>query len=269
MNAWIVDTFADDTHLGNPAAVVRRHDDFPPQQTMQSIAATLGLPTTAFVAPGEREPYKVRWFTPEAELNLCGHATLASARYLFDIEGIADSRTLRFETRYGALIVHQLDGLLWLRLPRMDAHVCAPPPGLEQALGAPILSCARSVDDIVIEIESEQLVRSLEPDFVSLRSIRCRGHVVTARGTGDIDYVLRSFFPSLGVDEDQVCVSAQCKLGPFWAERLGKEHMKVLQVSPRGGRLALRVTGDDVHVAGLARLRSTQPVEVGTEGRTE
>jgi PhzF family phenazine biosynthesis protein len=231
---------------------------------MQSIAFSLGLPTTAFVVPAEAEQYQIRWFTPEKELNICGHATIASAGYLYEIENINRSAELCFHTQYGPLYAHREDHYVSVNLPRMDVSACDPPTGLEEALGARILYCGRAIDDVLIEVESEDVVANLRPNFEQMRKIECRGHVVTAKSDNErADFVSRSFFPALGVNEDQVCVSAHCKLGPYWAEKLNKHLLSAVQVSPRGGRLVLEVTGDRVNVAGTAVVRGTSGPLVG------
>ena len=266
MQAWIVDTFADEQYAGNPAGVISHPDGFLSTERMQAIAFDLGVPTTAFVVPGEAGQFRIRWFTPEKELNICGHATIAAAAYLYEVERISPSTELRFRAPFDSLYARRQGGLISLQLPRMDISPCAVPDGLAQALGAEIVYCGRAIDDIVLEVESESVVANLCPDFARMRGIDCRGHLVTARSDReDADFVLRSFFPAYGVNEDQVCVSAQCKLGPYWAERLGKRRLEVVQLSERGGRLLLRVTGTSVHVSATAvvRQRAVPPVAAG------
>lgn len=257
MQAWIVDAFADDRYAGNPAAVIVQ-EDFPAAGAMQSIAFRLGVPTTAFLVPGSAPHYSIRWFTPQKELNLCGHATIASACYLYDIAGIDSQSELCFETRSGPLFTRRHDGQIAVDLPRMDAVPCQPVAGLEEALGAKIVHCARAIDDILVELESESAVARLQPRFEALAAIDCRGHIVTARASEErADFVSRSFFPALGVDEDQVCVSAHCKLAPYWARKLGRLTLSAVQLSPRGGRLAVEVVGDRVRVSGTAIVRES------------
>ncbi len=260
MQAWLVDAFADDRNAGNPAAVVVAEAGFPPTERMQRFAFELGVPTTAFVVPVAEQEYRLRWFTPLAELNLCGHATLASAAYLYGTGsgGLSSTAqgTLSFRTRSGTLQAAQDGREIVLDLPVIDTVAVPTPADALVALGAPVLSCERAVDDYIYELESAQAVLSLRPDFPALARMQCRGHVVTAPGDGGgIDFVSRSFFPALGVDEDQVCVSAHCKLGPFWQRRTGKARMTAEQLSPRGGRLGVQVSGGRVRVSGQARVR--------------
>lgn len=261
MQAWIFDTFADDVYAGNPAAVIMREDQFPPAAEMQSIAFSLGLPTTAFVVRGHHEQYNIRWFTPETELNICGHATIASASYLYEVEGVHPSTKLSFQTCTGSLYANRKDNYISLNLPRMELTSCQPPAGLESALSSTIRYCGRAIDDILVELESETVVANLTPAFDRLKQIECRGIVVTAKGDGEgVDFVSRAFFPALGVDEDQVCVSAHCKLGPYWAEKFNKQQLSAVQVSPRGGRLLVEVDDNRVYVAGTAILRRSSAV---------
>lgn len=258
MQAWIVDTFVDQNFAGNDAAVILLQNEFPHTDEMQSIALDLGVPTTAFMlAPRESSRYPIRWFTPRKELNLCGHATVASACFLYDVKGVCRSTELCFETHSGPLHARRIGSSISLDLPRMDVTACDLPDGLEDALGAKIVNCNRAIDDILVELESEEAVATLRPKFDVLAGINCRGHIVTAQAaTQNADFVSRSFFPALGVDEDQVCVSAHCKLGPFWGERLQKEQLTAIQMSQRGGRLMIEVDDHRVQVAGNAHARA-------------
>jgi PhzF family phenazine biosynthesis protein len=247
----IVDTFADDQFAGNPAAVAPV-PAFPDEEAMQRIAHRIGLPTTAFVVPAAPGEYRVRWFTPYKELNLCGHATIASARCLFGLDDNADRTTLRFVSDNGVLYAERVGDLIAIDLPTAVLHPVAPPPGLLEALGTDAVSCAVSTDDVLVELESADAVAAVRPDFVALAEQPFRGNIITAPGTSGVDFVSRAFFPSHGVNEDQVCVTAHCKLAPFWARRLGRTALAALQLSERGGRLAVEHRGDRVRVLGAA-----------------
>jgi predicted PhzF superfamily epimerase YddE/YHI9 len=251
MRHHIVDTFADTQCAGNPAAVVQT-SEFPSGTEMQQTAHRIGLPTTAFVVPARAGEYRVRWFTPYKEINLCGHATIASARVLF-VD--SDSTRLTFVSANGVLHAERLEDLIAIDLPTSSLTDCAPPPGLLDALGTEAVSCAVSGDDVLIEVESPTAVGSLRPDFEALGTQPFRGHIVTARGDDGVDFVSRTFFPALGVNEDQVCVTAHCKLIPYWGRRLGKDRLTAVQLSERGGRLELRDAGERVQVLGTAVLR--------------
>ncbi|MFC9436556.1 PhzF family phenazine biosynthesis protein [Nocardia sp. NPDC057030] len=251
MRHHIVDTFADARYAGNPAAVVRA-EQFPPATEMQRTAHRIGLPTTAFVVPVRAGEYRVRWFTPHKEINLCGHATIASARVL--LAG-SDRTRLTFVSDNGVLHAERVDDLIALDLPAAQLTACAPPPGLLAALGTDAVACAVSSDDIVIEVESMAAVRAVRPDFAALARQPYRGHIVTAHGADGVDFASRTFFPALGVDEDQVCVTAHCKLTPYWARRLGKDRLDTVQLSERGGRLQVWDAHERVRVLGTAVAR--------------
>jgi PhzF family phenazine biosynthesis protein len=247
----IVDTFADDRFAGNPAAVAPVAA-FPDDEAMQHIAFRIGLPTTAFVVAGAPGEYRVRWFTPYKEINLCGHATIASARHLFGLDDNAGRTTLRFVSDHGVLYTERVGDLIAIDLPVAELRPADPPPGLLEALGTHAVSCAVSTDDILVEVESAEAVAAVRPDFEALAGQPFRGHIITAPGTSGVDFVSRTFFPSLGVNEDQVCVTAHCKLAPFWGRRFGRRALTALQLSERGGRLAVEHRGERVRVLGAA-----------------
>ncbi len=261
MRHHVVDTFADERFAGNPAAVVPT-PAFPSEAEMQDVARRIGLPTTAFVVPAGPGEYGIRWFTPHAEITLCGHATIASARHLFG-DGDAGRTTLRFVSPRGVLVTERAGDLVSIDLPAARLTPVDPPPGLLEALGvgalgvggAGALSCTTSGDDVLVELPDAAAVAAVRPDFAALAAQPFRGHVVTAPGPTGVDFASRTFFPSLGVDEDQVCVSAHCGLAPFWARRLGRRALSALQLSGRGGRLAVEDRGDRVRVLGAAVVR--------------
>ncbi|MBB2914104.1 PhzF family phenazine biosynthesis protein [Streptosporangium becharense] len=250
MRFHVVDTFADESFAGNPAAVVVA-EAFPAEAAMQREAHRIGLPTTAFVVPAVApEEYRVRWFTPYKEINLCGHATIASARHLFDRD--TGLKRLTFVSDNGVLRAERDGDLVAIELQAVPPAPCEPPAGLLEALGTAAARCAVSSDDILVEVESAQAVAAVRPDFAALAAQPFRGHIVTARASSDVDFVSRTFFPALGVNEDQVCVSAHCKLAPYWAERLGRTRLTALQLSQRGGRLEMTLAGERVRVLGTA-----------------
>jgi PhzF family phenazine biosynthesis protein len=267
MHAWIVDAFADDLRDGNPAAVVIAEAGFPPARIMQRTARDLGLPTTAFIVPtANTANYRIRWFTVEQELDICGHATLAGACYLYEVAGVAADRRLSFQSNSGPIYARGGGNQIFLNLPRMDAKACETPFGLDDALGATIRYCARATDDFLVEVQSEQQLANLKPDFTALKKIKCRGFAVTAPShADDRDFVSRFFAPSVGVNEDEVCVSAHCKLGPYWAGKLNKRWLLAVQLSPRGGRLSIGVTEDRVDIGGTAKIRGTTSMGAAAE----
>lgn len=248
-----VDAFTDEPFAGNPAAVcvVERARD---ERWMQALAREIGLSETAFVEP-RGEEFGLRWFTPAVEVDLCGHATLASAHVLWEEGRLPPERPARFRTRSGALSARRLDdGWIGLDFPATPAAAREAPDGLAEGLGArPGWAGRTSQGDWVVELEDEAAVRALAPDMRRLAEIEMRGVIVTAAATTDgADYVLRFFGPGSGVDEDPVTGSAQCALGPFWAERLGRDALVACQVSPRGGWLRVRADGDRVGIDGRA-----------------
>jgi PhzF family phenazine biosynthesis protein len=224
---------------------------------MQATAHRIGLPTTAFVVPIASSEYRVRWFTPHKEINLCGHATIASARQLFQQQDDNGRTRLKFVSDNGVLYAERVGELIAIDLPKAELAACAPPRGLLAALGVDAVACAVSSDDILVEVGSAEIVAAVRPDFAALARQPFRGHIVTARATSGADFVSRTFFPSLGVNEDQVCVTAHCKLTPYWRQRLGRSRLTALQLSERGGRLEVEDLGDRVRVLGTAIPRNT------------
>jgi len=244
-----VDAFTGRVFGGNPAAVCpleRWLDD----ATLQRIAAENNLSETAFFVPGER-PLRIRWFTPACEVDLCGHATLASAHVIFErLEPGRDQVT--FESRSGPLGVRRDGGQLIMDLPAWPPRPVADAAPLARALGRPPLEAWRSRDLLAL-FESEEQVRSLAPDMVALAALDALGVIVTAPGSG-CDFVSRFFAPAAGVPEDPVTGSAHCTLIPFWAVRLGRTRLVARQVSARGGELQCELRDDRVNVGGEAAL---------------
>lgn len=246
-----VDAFANRPFAGNPAAVCVM--DAPrPDRWMQDVAREMNLSETAFLHR-EADGYRLRWFTPVAEVDLCGHATLASAHVLWDEGHLASSEPARFQTRSGALSAWQ-DGS-WIRMdfPAEPAQPAHAPDGLEDALGVSAAWTGRNRFDLLIELADEAAVRSLAPNLWKLRSLSDRGVIVTAPAAGpEYDFVSRFFGPAVGVDEDPVTGSAHCALAPFWAERLDRTDMVGYQASVRGGIVRVRVQDDRVELGGQA-----------------
>ena len=244
-----VDAFADRLFAGNPAAVCPLAR-WPDEGVLQAIAAENNLSETAFLV-GSGSEYQLRWFTPVAEVELCGHATLASAFVLFEHFGVEGE--VGFETRKGRLTVRRgEEGRLQMDFPALPAEPCDPPGRLLEALGGAPTE-VRLADDYLVCYEVEEEVRGLRPDFSALAGLEARGVIVTAPGS-DCDFVSRFFAPQLGVPEDPVTGSAHCTLTPYWAERLGKARLRARQVSTRGGELWCELLGERVAIAGRAVL---------------
>jgi len=247
-----VDAFTDRRFAGNPAAVVPL-DRWPESdETLQAVAAENNLSETAFLVPREGE-YELRWLTPAAEVDLCGHATLAAAWVVLRItEGTR--RSVRFRTRSGTLTVTREGERLRMDFPALPAAPARPPSALLEGLGRPPGTVLAAADYLAV-YGSESEVRGLTPDFRRLAEADRRGVIVTALSDDeDADFVSRFFAPRLGVPEDPVTGSAHCTLAPYWAGRLGRPRLTGRQLSERGGTVQCEVDDDRVILSGRAVL---------------
>jgi PhzF family phenazine biosynthesis protein len=245
------DAFADRPFAGNPAAVCVLSGPRD-AEWMQLVAREMNLAETAFLL-ARSDGYDLRWFTPGVEVDLCGHATLASAHVLWEEERVPPTATLRFHTRSGVLTADRRDGLIWLDFPATPAVASDPPAQLADTLGAAVRWVGRSPFDWLVELESDAAVRGLDPDLSRLGRIEARGVIVTARAEdGRHDFVSRFFAPAAGIPEDPVTGSAHCALAPFWAERLGRTELAGYQASERGGTVRTTLTGERVLLGGQA-----------------
>ncbi len=250
---WQVDAFASRPFAGNPAAVCPL-DRWLPAETMQAIAAENNLSETAFFVPKSDGEFDLRWFTPNVEVDLCGHATLASGAVLMQ-ELEPSRRRVVFHTRSGPLAVERRGDRFAIDLPARPARPVAIPDGLGEALGARP-SAALRARDILAVFDRAEHVRGLAPDLAAMTHLEDTFAVcVTAPGTGsdgDVDFVSRFFAPAKGVPEDPVTGSSHATLVPFWAERLGKRELRARQVSARGGEIECTLDGDRVSLRGHA-----------------
>ena len=256
-----IDAFAERVFQGNPAAVCPL-DAWLPEALMQSIAAENNLSETAFCVP-EGEGYGLRWFTPLKEIDLCGHATLATAHVLFEHLGFAGAEIV-FSTRSGALRVTRAGDRLAMDFPAKAVEPCAAPGALIEGLGRAPLKVYGGRDYLAVFADAAE-VRALRPDPRRLAELDRHGVIVTAPGgaeDGDVDFVSRFFVPKFGVDEDPVTGSAHCSLTPFWAARLGKATLEARQVSRRGGRLQCTLAGERVILRGRAVTYMAATIEV-------
>lgn len=244
-----VDAFTDRPFRGNPAAVCVLAAPAA-EVWMQDVAREMNLSETAFLWP-EGDGFRLRWFTPAVEVDLCGHATLASAHVLWETGTLAPGAEARFHTRSGLLTARARDGLIELNFPQKPVVPVAPPPGLLDALGVVSKVVGSNRMDFLVEVESEEVVRKVAPDGKRLRTLPVRGVIVTARAH-EWDFVSRFFAPGAGIDEDPVTGSAHCALAPYWGSRLGKTEMVGYQASARGGVVRVRLDGDRVHLGGHA-----------------
>lgn len=246
-----VDAFTDRPFTGNPAAVAVL-DEIPTDSWMQDVAREMNLSETAFLLPHD-DGYDLRWFTPTAEVDLCGHATLASAHVLWERRLLPADAVARFHTRSGVLTARRHEGWIIMDFPARPARACEVPEHLVEAVGVAPRWVGRSEYDLLVVLESEKQVRSLMPDCGHLRRLDVRGVIVTSEAiSAGCDFVSRFFAPRLGVDEDPVTGSAHCTLAPYWEEQLGRTDLVGYQVSARGGKVRTRVRGDRVHLAGQA-----------------
>jgi len=244
-----VDAFTDTLYGGNPAAICPLKEWLPAPE-MQKIAAENNLAETAFFIH-QGHDFELRWFTPESEVDLCGHATLATAHVLFTLLNYTSDKIHFHTLKAGTLTVSRQNDLYTLDFPARLPIACEVPAGLIEALGGhkPV-EILRSRDYFIV-YESEEVVRSLRPDFTMLKQIESLGFVVTAPGANS-DFVSRFFAPAVGINEDPVTGSAHCNLIPYWAERLGKHMLHAYQVSERCGELWCESRGDRVLMSGKA-----------------
>lgn len=248
-----VDAFTDRAFGGNPAGVCLL--DAPRDvEWMQSVAAEMKHSETAFLSPHEGDGFDLRWFTPVREVDLCGHATLASAHVLWENGVLGPRATARFHTRSGVLAAVQRDGAIEMDFPARPPKAAPAPDGLLESLGVTkAMWTGRNVDDWLIEVESESVVRGLKPDFTKLAKVDARGAVVTSRAQlAGADFVSRFFAPRFGVDEDPVTGSAHTALAPYWAAKLERDELTGVQLSERGGRVRVRLVGERVMLGGSA-----------------
>lgn len=246
---WQVDAFASEVFAGNPAAVCVL-EAWPDDRLLQNIAAENNLSETAFLVRNA-EGFDLRWFTPVTEVELCGHATLAAAKVLFDLRGWREPE-IRFQTRQrGVLTVAKRGDLLEMNFPALPARPMPPPAGLDTALGVEPRQVLASTDDWLAVLDDEETVRNLKPDLAAVAKFPCRCLVPTARGKR-ADFVSRAFASRFGIPEDPVTGSAHCALAPYWAGVLGKNELRAFQVSARGGEVFCKFAGDRVKLAGRA-----------------
>lgn len=242
-----VDAFARQVFEGNPAAVCPL-SSWLDDRLLQAIAEENNLSETAFFVPSARG-FQLRWFTPAAEVDLCGHATLAAAHVLYEILGYAQQSIL-FETRSGDLSVERQGRRLVMDFPAVVPRPCPAPAALLEGLGQVPLEVL-AADDYLAVFADETAIRALAPDFATLARLDLRGVAVTAPGQA-VDFVSRFFAPKLGVPEDPVTGSAHCELAPYWSARLGKDRLQARQVSKRGGEVQCEMSGPRVKLAGTA-----------------
>ena len=251
LSIYQVDAFTDKPFTGNPAAVCLLPG---PRDGSwrQNVAKEMNLSETAFLTE-QREGFDLRWFTPAVEVDLCGHATLASAHILWETNRIPAQEIARFHTRSGLLTAEMKRGEIELNFPAKPEEPAEAPEGLMEALGVKARYVGKSIFDYLVEVESEDIVREAKPDFSLLQTVPVRGIILTSRAqTAGFDFISRFFAPKVGVNEDPVTGSAHCTLGPFWSKKLGKREFLAYQASQRGGTIRVRLAEDRVHLGGRA-----------------
>jgi PhzF family phenazine biosynthesis protein len=246
-----VDAFTDAPFRGNPAAVCilpEPRDEI----WMQNVAREMNLSETAFLCK-QKDGFNLRWFTPSVEVDLCGHATLASAHVLWETDTLAPQEEARFHTLSGLLTARRGEHGIELNFPATPDEPAEAPPGLAEALGVTPKYVGKTRFDYLVQVDSEATVRSMSPDFGLLKTLPVRGVIVTSiASSAEYDFVSRFFAPAAGIDEDPVTGSSHCCLGPFWSKHLGETEFTAYQVSERGGVLGVRVVEDRVYLSGQA-----------------
>ncbi len=246
-----VDAFTAQPFAGNPAAVCLMEEPGDPVW-MQKVANEMNLSETAFLFRQD-DGYSLRWFTPQAEVDLCGHATLASAHVLWEQGYLPADSQARFHTKSGLLTADRRADWIELNFPAIPEQPSKTIPGLQEALGVTPIYVGMSRFDCLVEVESEEIVRTLQPDIAGLAAIDVRGVIVTSRAsTAGYEFVSRFFGPRVGVPEDPVTGSAHCVLGPFWGKRLDRQALTGYQASARGGVIRIQLDGERVRLSGQA-----------------
>jgi PhzF family phenazine biosynthesis protein len=250
MNIYQTDAFTDTVFKGNPAAIIPL-DEWLDTETMQNIAAENNLSETAYFVKNEDGSFRIRWFTPQTEVDLCGHATLASAHVLYEHLGYAGSKVV-FHSHSGELTVEKSNDMYWMNFPSRPPEPIPVPKLLPEAIGVIPLFTGVNTDMLVL-VQDENMVRELKPDLNILKRMEVRGTIVTAPADDpEVDFVSRFFAPAVGVPEDPVTGSAHTILSPFWSKRLDKDELKARQISQRGGELHCIQKGERVYIGGKA-----------------
>ena len=249
-----VDAFTDQPFKGNPAAVCilpDKGDQFN-ETWMAAVAREMNLSETAYLHP-DGDGYQLRWFTPAMEVDLCGHATLASAHILYETDLLKEKEQARFFTKSGLLTAQKQDNEIELNFPAMPPDPIKNDPGLAEALGVEPEDLGQSKFDYLVRVRTESEVRQARPDFGKLLQLGVRGVMLTSRSESpEFDFISRFFAPGAGVDEDPVTGSAHCCLGPYWGKILDKGEMLAYQASERGGVVRVRLEGERVVLGGQA-----------------
>lgn len=251
LTIYQVDAFTEKPFAGNPAAVCIL-SELQDEQWMQDVAKEMNLAETAFLIK-QADGFNLRWFTPAVEVDLCGHATLASAHVLWEAGYLQSDEQARFHTRSGLLTANRRGNWIEMNFPATPEEPADAPQGLIEALGVPAKYVGKSQFDYLVEVDSEEVVRNIKPNIALLTTVPARGVIVTSlANSGEYDFVSRFFAPQVGVNEDPVTGSAHACLGPYWSKRLGKDEFVAYQASARGGVMLVRISGDRIYLSGQA-----------------
>lgn len=249
MKIYQVDAFTETPFKGNPAAVCIL-EKYPTEKWMQNVASEMNLAETAFLVP-INQGYNLRWFTPNSEVDLCGHATLASAQILWEKGYLEQTQEANFYTKSGLLSAKMEESWIQLNFPATPEETTNAPEELIEALNIEPIYIGKNVFDYLIEVENEEIIKNIKPDFTKLMRVSTRGVIVTAKST-EYDFISRFFAPEVGIFEDPVTGSAHCCLGPYWKKKLGKDCFHAYQASERGGVLKIEMAGERVLISGKA-----------------
>lgn len=236
MRTFLVDAFTNKPYTGNPAAVCILEKELP-EELMQKIAMEINLSETAFLFLNNDNSYNLRWFTPKAEVRLCGHATLASAHVLLEQKLVDSASTINFHTKSGILTAVKKDSSIELNFPQQPVNECPPVEIIEQGFNIKPLYIGKDERRYLIEISSIDDLKNLKPNFGILQNCDLGAFTITCKGDNNFDFYSRFFAPIVGVNEDPVTGSAHCYLAPYWAKKLGKNILKAYQASERGGEM--------------------------------
>lgn len=250
MRVYHVNSFTDKFFKGNPAGVCIL-EEATDTQRMQNIAMEMNLSETAFFYK-EGNGFNLRWFTPESEVDLCGHATLASAHILWET-GICKEENIEFYTQSGTLYAKRENKYIVLDFPKEEDSQVDTPREIKDSLNVPIIYTGKNRMDFIVEVENGDIVSSLEPDFAIMKKLDARGIIVTGQSTDSKnDFISRFFAPREGISEDPVTGSAYCCLAPYWERKLGKSTLSAYQASKRGGNVKMTVNNNRVYISGKA-----------------
>ncbi len=248
---YIIDAFTHKAFKGNPAAVCFPGEDVD-SSWMQNVATEMNLSETAFLKKSGKG-FDLKWFTPEVEVDLCGHATLASAHVLWESSLLERSERAIFNSKSGVLTAEKKNGEIEINFPSMSIREISGTEKLQEAFGTGFIYTGHTKGYYIFEVKSEDIVRNLKPDFSALKKITDCGVIVTSESSSkEFDFISRFFAPAYGIDEDPVTGSAHCVLGPHWSKKLNKKNMRAFQASKRGGVLSVRVDDERVYIAGEA-----------------